>query len=212
MCIPDLDLQIECLPALLVIRHPLSAHDTGVYQRVWPIEKILNVYQGCQTRRNVTMHRHQQERVNMDTITRYLGGDHKRCDELFVQAENCVSDEQWDRAAPLYADFSAALERHLAMEEQVLFPAFEEAAASRAGPTIVMRTEHQQMRHILSQMHAALVHRDASGFLGYSDTLNILMQQHNLKEENILYPMIDRLLHDRQDEMIAAMEDIGAPA
>jgi hemerythrin-like domain-containing protein len=40
-------------------------------------------------------------------------------------------------------------------------------------------------------MHAALAQRDGDEFAGEAETLLILMQQHNMKEENILYPMCD---------------------
>ena len=49
-----------------------------------------------------------------------------------------------------------------------------------------MRMEHRQMREVLSMLNACLGKRDADGFLGYAETLNTLMQQHNIKEENSL--------------------------
>jgi hemerythrin-like domain-containing protein len=63
-----------------------------------------------------------------------------------------------------------------------------------SGPTEVMRGEHRQMRDLLAQMKDALTSRDADAFSGAAETLLILMQQHNMKEENILYPMCDNAL------------------
>lgn len=130
----------------------------------------------------------------MNTISQYMSGDHEQCDELFVAAERCVSDGRWTDADAAYAAFHEAMERHFAMEEDVLFPAFETAAGSSMGPTQVMRMEHRQMRELFEQMQQAVAAQQADEFLGASETLLILMQQHNMKEEQILYPMSERTL------------------
>jgi len=148
----------------------------------------------------------------MESISRYLGGDHKRCDELFAQAETCVDAARWEEAATALHAFGDALEQHFAMEENVLFPAFEKAVGSTEGPTRVMRMEHQQMRGILAQVRTCLEQRDADAFFGYSDTLNTMVQQHNMKEESILYPMSERVLSDRHEEIVVAMRAMEASA
>ncbi|HZW11680.1 MAG TPA: hemerythrin domain-containing protein [Noviherbaspirillum sp.] len=146
----------------------------------------------------------------METITGYLATDHKRCDDFFASAETSVSKKQWAEAEASLKDFSAALERHFTMEEKVLFPEFEAATGSTQGPTSVMRMEHQQMRSIVAMLREALDQRDVDNFLGHSDTLNTMMQQHNMKEESILYVMSERVLSGQQHEIIGAMSEIGA--
>ena len=54
------------------------------------------------------------------------------------------------------------------------------------GPTRMMRMEHEQMRQLFSELAEALENRDKDGYLGLSETLMILMQQHNMKEEQVL--------------------------
>jgi hemerythrin-like domain-containing protein len=58
----------------------------------------------------------------------------------------------------------------------------------------MMRLEHAQMNALMRQAAQAAVVADSEGFSGAVETLLILMQQHNMKEENILYPMCDRVL------------------
>jgi iron-sulfur cluster repair protein YtfE (RIC family) len=55
-------------------------------------------------------------------------------------------------------------------------------------------------------MDKAVAASNQAGFLGLSETLNMLMQQHNLKEENMLYPMSDRVLGSVSDNLIHDME------
>jgi hemerythrin-like domain-containing protein len=94
------------------------------------------------------------------------------------------------------------------MEERVLFPGFEAKTGQTMGPTQVMRAEHVQMRDLMGQMQAALAAEHEDTYLGLSETLNMLMQQHNLKEENVLYPMADRVLAAERDGLIGRMDDL----
>jgi len=50
---------------------------------------------------------------------------------------------------------------------------------------------------------------DKDAYLGLSETLNMLMQQHNMKEENMLYPMSDQVLSSDRDSVILAMQAIA---
>jgi hemerythrin-like domain-containing protein len=145
----------------------------------------------------------------MQTITTFLTADHRRCDDVFVEMEQCVSNGRWDEAQPRFQAFSDDIEHHFTMEETVLFPAFENATGSSAGPTSVMKSEHRQIRDILQVLRAALALHDSASFLGNSETLNIMIQQHNAKEESILYVMADRVLSGQQQELLAAMHELA---
>lgn len=146
----------------------------------------------------------------MKTIGEYLGTDHRACDEMFAAAETAVAQQRWDSARVQFAGFRAAMTHHFAMEEDVLFPAFEARTGMSSGPTQVMRMEHEQMRGLLEDMADALSRTDADGFLGLSETLNMLMQQHNVKEENMLYPMSDRALGEAREQVIRDMQAVSA--
>ncbi len=145
----------------------------------------------------------------MTTVLEFLGSDHRACDDLFASAEAAAAQGRWDSAREQFARFNAAMARHLAMEEEVLFPAFEARTGMRSGPTEVMRTEHAQMRDLLRDMADAVAAGNQGRFLGLSETLNMLMQQHNLKEENMLYPMSDQVLAGERDDLVRAMESVG---
>lgn len=145
----------------------------------------------------------------MTTVLEFLGSDHRACDDLFASAEAAAAQGRWDSAREQFARFNAAMARHLAMEEEVLFPAFEARTGMRSGPTEVMRTEHAQMRDLLRDMADAVAAGNQGRFLGLSETLNMLMQQHNLKEENMLYPMSDQVLADERSALIQAMKAVS---
>lgn len=130
----------------------------------------------------------------MQGITQVLEHHHKHCDDAFAAAEAAVIKMNWNEAARLQGAFRTAMQAHFEAEESLLFPAFEAATGNTGGPTEVMRSEHAQIRNLLGAMAEALARKDADDFCGHAGTLVIMMQQHNLKEENILYPMCDSSL------------------
>jgi hemerythrin-like domain-containing protein len=140
------------------------------------------------------------------TFTHQMGDDHHRCDELFAVAEQVVESGQWPQAEAAHQRFIAAMEQHLHAEEELLFPAFEEASGMHEGPTSMMRYEHEQMRTLFAQMGQALQARSSDDYLGASETLLIMMQQHNAKEEQILYPMLDQMLAPQSASLMPQLE------
>ncbi len=144
----------------------------------------------------------------MTTFTHYLGDDHTHCDELFTAAENAVAEKNWNDARTRFQDFHAAMRRHFAMEEDVLFPAFEARTGMVGGPTFIMRGEHEQMLGLMDSMRAALAREDYRAYMSLSETLLMLMRQHNMKEENILYPMADQALAAERDGLLATLSGL----
>lgn len=144
----------------------------------------------------------------MDTILGFLGSDHRTCDDLFAAAGEAVAQKRWDAAREAFDRFWVAMRRHLAREETVLFPAFEARTANSMGPTRVMRMQHEQMRRLLDDMERTVADRDHCRYLALSETLFSLMQRHNEKEEDLLFPMFDRMLDEESGDLIAAMQAV----
>jgi len=144
----------------------------------------------------------------MDTIVQTFSYDHSRCDQLFAKAEECVAKKDWECANTYFAKFRSAMERHFRMEEEVLFPTIEERMG-QIGPVRVMRMEHQQMRDLFVEMQDSVTQQDSEEYLGLSETLLMLMQQHNGKEEHMLYPMGDRVLQHDASSIIEKMRQNG---
>ena len=130
----------------------------------------------------------------MTTIRSFMTEDHRRCDDLFAEAEQAVSKGNLELALVAFGHFRSAMLAHFDSEEKTLFPTFEAKTGMRQGPTQVMRMEHEQLRGLMDDAINALKTADAEEYLGQADTLVIMMQQHNMKEENMLYPMCDQHL------------------
>lgn len=141
----------------------------------------------------------------MPQIHTLLTTHHKYCDELFSTAEEAAHRGDWPGCNVACERFSRETLAHFDGEENLLFPAFENATGMSMGPTQVMRQEHVQVRELLQQMNIAAADRDVAAFSGVAETLLILMQQHNMKEENILYPMCDQSLEAQAVDLTAQL-------
>jgi hemerythrin-like domain-containing protein len=142
----------------------------------------------------------------MDTSSAYFTDDHRRCDDAWAEIEGFVVSKDLTAANQAWERFSAMMRRHLAMEEEVLFPALEDAMGMHGGgPTHVMRLEHAQMRGLLDQMGQCAAAGQFDQLLDHGDTLLMIIQQHNAKEEGILYRMADRALGDAWPELQAKL-------
>lgn len=145
------------------------------------------------------------EESAMETICSYLEDDHSRCDALFIQAVGCVAQRSWEAAEQAFQAFDRAFQLHLTMEEDVVFSAFEIAVTGDTSPTHALRREHHQLRGLLHRLAGAIAKRHVVDFFDHADTFRIVVQQHGMKEEGLLYPMADRMLSRRRTELIAAM-------
>ena len=142
----------------------------------------------------------------MTTIRSYMTDDHRHCDDLFAEAEQAVGKGNLDLAQATFGHFRSAVLAHFNTEEKTLFPTFEAKTGMTMGPTQVMRMEHQQMRDLMSQAQAAIDAGDTDEYMGQAETLLIMMQQHNTKEENVLYPMCDQQLSAQLTDLLPQLK------
>ena len=147
----------------------------------------------------------------MTSIAELMTHDHRSCDHDFARAETLANKKDWDAAAQALDAFASGLEAHFQAEEQELFPRFEAATGMTHGPTHVMRGEHRDMRDALNRLQQALQAQDGDDYAGEAETLLIMMQQHNMKEENILYPMCDMRLGGERDTLVDTLANRLSP-
>jgi len=142
-------------------------------------------------------------------ISNYLINEHRECDNYFAEAEELISRGDWEEGEKKFLKFAGQTLLHFQKEEDALFPAFEAVTGSSEGPTQVMRYEHEQVRGLFAKMAEAIEKQDKESYLSLSESMMILLQQHNMKEEQMLYAMCDRVMpQDKKSEIIDKMEAI----
>jgi hemerythrin-like domain-containing protein len=91
-------------------------------------------------------------------------------------------------------EYARGMERHIRLEEELVFPVFEARSGMHGGPTALMREEHRSIRVALAMMRDGLDRQDPPGFVAGLKFLQTILPDHHSKEEHILYPTTDQLL------------------
>jgi len=140
------------------------------------------------------------------TVNQFMTTDHRACDDKFAELEDIVDQGNFEGAKMMFDEFKSHMLKHFDMEEKVMFPQFNNAGSGGCNPTGVMIMEHDQMRGLFDQMENALNSNNKEAFLGYSENLLFVMQQHNMKEEQIMYNLVDDALNS--EAVIEQMKEI----
>ena len=139
-------------------------------------------------------------------VDEYLTWDHNRLDVILDEAIALFDEGSFDEAQKRYADFVCGLERHIAIEEDIVFPVFD-ARAHGGGPTEVMRFEHGHIREAMAAIASVLPKKDDKAFGAAIEQLVSVLGEHNAKEERVLYPMIDRMSNEQErNELVRRMQ------
>ncbi len=141
-------------------------------------------------------------------VTEYLEQDHRRLDAIVPEVVQLVDSGAFAEAVTRFAEFACGLNRHIHAEENVLFPAFEKMTGMTAGPTAVMRAEHVEIRRWMGIGAAALDARDVAAVTRAVSGLTEVLSVHNMKEEQILYPMTDQAAggERERDDLVRRMQ------
>lgn len=141
-------------------------------------------------------------------VTEFLGRDHDGLDAIFAEARRLADGGACAEARATFQEFAHGLIRHIAAEENALFPAFENATGMQSGPTMVMRVEHRQIGGLLEDATAAIAANDAGRFAKKAAELQVVLAGHNEKEEGILYATMDLCLagERERDEFVHVLQ------
>ena len=142
------------------------------------------------------------------SINEYLTEDHDYLDDLLEGFQEWKPKEL-AKARVFLSQFVSALHRHLAWEERILFPLFEQKT-DQTGLTSTLLAEHQQIREWLGTLNTKIEQNDIDS----EHEEKMLVEElggHNAREEYALYPELDKLLtaeeKTRVFEAIAMVQD-----
>jgi hemerythrin-like domain-containing protein len=138
---------------------------------------------------------------------------HQVLKELFLQHQEALLDGDLGRAQERLAEFERRLLHHIREEEELLLPVYARAGVIPGGPPVLFTGEHKRMQEMLAGFKQTLssLERDPNsrkrGILWLLDrqaTFKNLMEHHDLRETNILYPALDRVTSETERREILA--------
>jgi len=129
------------------------------------------------------------------TVSECLNNEHQRLDTIVSVIRNALENGDMEVAGGYLNEFTCGLARHIDIEEQLLIPVFERATGiGEGGLTGVMRRDHLAIRGFVRSITRAITSGNAGAAITFLDDLLDALEEHNRKEENILYPATDDVL------------------
>ena len=118
------------------------------------------------------------------TVAGYLDAGCPTLDTLLAQSRQLARERLTGGARALLAQFVRRLDRHMRLEEHVLFPRIEDRGGS-ARTTALLCREHDRLRALVADAEASLERDDTRAFLTTSHALAARLQRHHRKERRL---------------------------
>ena len=130
----------------------------------------------------------------MGIISSFMRADHERLAEVFRQF-SAAREKDMESAKVSFSVLDSEVRRHFDLEEQVLFPLFEEktGTSSLNSKASVLRIEHKQVLECMCRIKSML--DDGNLETAYVENRILeIMKSHRDNENNIVYPWLDEAL------------------
>lgn len=139
-------------------------------------------------------------------ITAFMMRDHAKIGGM-AQRFVLLKEADPPAAGRLFSQLKMKLLRHMAWEEEVLFPLFEEKSGlSIFGATSSIRAEHRQIRNLLGHIDRAFKRKSGKDTHLLEQTLISLLKTHDKKEDEIVLPWVDRVVEeDEKGDLVSMM-------
>lgn len=130
--------------------------------------------------------------------------DHRRLEHALEASAAHVGAGRWNDAANAFGSFRRGIERHMQVEEQVLFPAVE--SGTETPLTAILRKGHRDLRVFFDELGDALTARDTEEYARIATSMKALLARHDEKEEAELYPAAQERLGSEALTAVARLE------
>jgi hemerythrin-like domain-containing protein len=142
----------------------------------------------------------------MARLSEVFRRDHQRLEQIIAEVERRVATREWTQALAGFTSFREGIERHMAVEEQRLFPVAEvDDVPARTALTATLRKGHRDLRVFFDELQDAIAARDEEEFRQTAATMRALLRLHDEKEEIELYPAVESCLDNDGAAVIARL-------
>lgn len=129
----------------------------------------------------------------MDELSLYMQQAHERLDLEYERSAR-LRESDPEAAWVAFSEFLDGLHRHMALEEEVLFPAFNaHPLAGAQGALAAMRGEHQRILALLDELQVCQAEYNPRAVV-VEDQLQRLLDDHHEAEEKIFQPWLATVL------------------
>ena len=143
----------------------------------------------------------------MNEAYEWLFHEHSGTEELLRE---CVEDAEmysWDDCDTNFKALVEGLKEHIAMEEEVVFPAYERLTDLPQDPIKALRAEHDEIVRLLRDILIILKTRDADHIVESIQPLETVLTSHHEKEEDFFLPLAGFFLIPHQADLEQEMKN-----
>ena len=146
----------------------------------------------------------------MTNSDNWLVHEHSLYEGLLSLCQDAVEMEDWETVDRVFNELVTHLKRHMDLEEEVLYPAYESTPHAPQGPTAALREEHSAIVRLIRDMGRIINTKDSEHVLSGLTHLEFQMIKHHEKEEDIFLPMASHILNTSRVELLRKLSEFDA--
>lgn len=139
---------------------------------------------------------------------------HRVLEELFLQHQEELVCLKLDKAKRHLETFAKELRHHMYIEEKYVLPLYEKKVPPQPGAAaFLFYGEHQKMKEFLSKIiskmkklsaKSKMIRRQVIDLLDLETRFKDILMHHDLREKNMLYPKLDKVVTPEEREKLLA--------
>ena len=146
----------------------------------------------------------------MNKTTNWLIHDHRKYDEMLTECEMAADMADWKDAVQIFNTFANDLKLHMQLEDEVLYPIFEEKESDAENEINQLQEEHDNIVRLLRDLVDVIKNKNIDHFMESLLPLHEAMNEHNEHEESVFQRLGSDSLLMRRDEIMDRLSVILA--
>lgn len=140
---------------------------------------------------------------------------HRDLEELFLNHQEELICLELSKAKTHLQQFAKTLRHHIFIEEKYILPLYEKKVPPPpGGGAFLFYGEHQKIKDFLGQIETKIkklsprgkkVRRQIIDLLDLETRFKDVMMHHDLREKNMLYPLLDKAVTPEERQMLLSL-------
>jgi hemerythrin superfamily protein len=148
----------------------------------------------------------------MNNTTNWLIHDHHKYDSMLNECEMAAEMADWKDAIHLFNEFTTDIKLHMQLEDEVLYPIFQEKQTDTENEIAILQDEHENLVRLLRDLVDVIKTKNIDHFMESLLPLHKVMNEHNEHEEAVFQRLGNDSLLMRRDEIMERLSAVQSKA
>ena len=137
----------------------------------------------------------------------WLFHEHSGFETMLEECIELANLNLWEDCEDVFITFVRSLKVHMAMEEEVLYPAYEQHSDFPQDPVRALRQDHDRLFQLVRDIYQILKSRDSEHFVDAVKPVVVSLHHHHDKEEDFFLPMAGHLLMPYRESIVDELKN-----